>query len=1025
MISALVDGKGKHIPYRDSKLTRLLQDSLGGNTKTLMVAAVSPADYNYDETLSTLRYANRAKNIKNKPIVNEDPKDAKLREYKEEIERLKKMLESQSRGNALGSASGMSTPRAMTPPASAGGNLTRERERSNTETLDQTLAKEREEIAKYQKEAAEMLQRAKVMMDEAKALQEEQQRSPLQQQDQQQLGSAEPSMRTSEQNVRPSSKDQNRVQAPNAPLDVPGDDASSSCSVGAAPLKPTPPAAAEATVSSAPPSGGGVMASLPPLITPRTKQKSRPDVLADLSLEKRDSFARHDESAHSSQSTSTPIVAAAAVSSSIAAVSTVETPASMRRRSTADEDERITKALGEAAKVDAQAKEMMRRAEQMMKDAEMRAKEAQEVKIIKEVVVKEVIPDRHVKEQEELKEFNQSILDQRDRMGKELEKTQQVMEAYMKEKQALHTKLQKIESQILGGTSNRKLVSSPEGGDGSSSKRPGGLVDSEVALLKQQVEYRRAQIKLKEKAKKEAQSEAARKALAIEKLQVEEELKTAQEAAQANLAAAKKKESKYRAKLDAARQEIVDLNNEFERERENLLDTIREQTKETKLMEQLVELFLPQNELVKVWERAVWVDEREEWSLPKLKPRSDFQKIRLPSLSVASSSGSGTTSRNGNSAAGGNKIIESGGAEVVSDEEAAASCTAASGPTTVRSSRSSSSSKRRKQSLKDSHHPNLLPKPTSSHEASLLTGRTDESGHSFSTSYSSGTTPSSSHPPIHSSRLISPENGRLPSAVRTSRYDPKDEAPIPEGISSHKSSKKSSSSCGSNGTTSSGTRERKRSKEHHKEKDRVTVAAEVMPSTPLFPTNNETRSPTGYTSSGEKFFPSEVDFSLAPLPSEYQPRDRLQSRKGSRQGARADASGVSSSTSQSSLNEFEYLPPTDKCTAGSSRSRNGHSGGSRHHHERSREHQEGGDGGCDGNDDWKDGFPVMESSLDASMTKKKSSKHKKKKERREKHGHGGGEATNGDLENAALDSHPYGYVARGGVPSPEDQDGDF
>ena len=55
VISALVDGKGKHIPYRDSKLTRLLQDSLGGNTKTLIIAAISPADYNYDETLSTLR----------------------------------------------------------------------------------------------------------------------------------------------------------------------------------------------------------------------------------------------------------------------------------------------------------------------------------------------------------------------------------------------------------------------------------------------------------------------------------------------------------------------------------------------------------------------------------------------------------------------------------------------------------------------------------------------------------------------------------------------------------------------------------------------------------------------------------------------------------------------------------------------------------------------------------------------------------------------------------------------------------
>jgi len=92
VISALVDGKSKHIPYRDSKLTRMLQDSLGGNTKTLMVACLSPADNNYDETLSTLRYANRAKNIKNKPKINEDPKDALLREYQDEITRLKAML---------------------------------------------------------------------------------------------------------------------------------------------------------------------------------------------------------------------------------------------------------------------------------------------------------------------------------------------------------------------------------------------------------------------------------------------------------------------------------------------------------------------------------------------------------------------------------------------------------------------------------------------------------------------------------------------------------------------------------------------------------------------------------------------------------------------------------------------------------------------------------------------------------------------------------------------------------------------
>ncbi|XP_077929831.1 kinesin-like protein KIF17 isoform X1 [Halichoerus grypus] len=95
VISALVDGRCKHIPYRDSKLTRLLQDSLGGNTKTLMVACLSPADNNYDETLSTLRYASRAKNIKNKPRINEDPKDALLREYQEEIKKLKAILAQQ------------------------------------------------------------------------------------------------------------------------------------------------------------------------------------------------------------------------------------------------------------------------------------------------------------------------------------------------------------------------------------------------------------------------------------------------------------------------------------------------------------------------------------------------------------------------------------------------------------------------------------------------------------------------------------------------------------------------------------------------------------------------------------------------------------------------------------------------------------------------------------------------------------------------------------------------------------------
>ncbi|XP_064868613.1 kinesin-like protein KIF16B [Oncorhynchus nerka] len=89
-------GKGKKqlfIPYRDSVLTWLLKDSLGGNSKTIMIATLSPADVNYSETLSTLHYANRAKNIFNKPTVNEDSSVTVIRKLQEEIVRLKRLVE--------------------------------------------------------------------------------------------------------------------------------------------------------------------------------------------------------------------------------------------------------------------------------------------------------------------------------------------------------------------------------------------------------------------------------------------------------------------------------------------------------------------------------------------------------------------------------------------------------------------------------------------------------------------------------------------------------------------------------------------------------------------------------------------------------------------------------------------------------------------------------------------------------------------------------------------------------------------
>jgi hypothetical protein len=74
VISALGDerNKGRHVPYRQSKLTRVLQDSLGGNSRTCMIACISTAEINLEETLNTLKYANRACNIRNKPIINHD-----------------------------------------------------------------------------------------------------------------------------------------------------------------------------------------------------------------------------------------------------------------------------------------------------------------------------------------------------------------------------------------------------------------------------------------------------------------------------------------------------------------------------------------------------------------------------------------------------------------------------------------------------------------------------------------------------------------------------------------------------------------------------------------------------------------------------------------------------------------------------------------------------------------------------------------------------------------------------------------
>lgn len=110
VISALGDAsrKATHIPYRDSKLTRLLQDSLGGNSRTLMIACVSPSDRDFMETLNTLKYANRARNITNKVIVNQDQSSRTISLLRREIAALQLELIEYKQGKRTIDAEGNS-----------------------------------------------------------------------------------------------------------------------------------------------------------------------------------------------------------------------------------------------------------------------------------------------------------------------------------------------------------------------------------------------------------------------------------------------------------------------------------------------------------------------------------------------------------------------------------------------------------------------------------------------------------------------------------------------------------------------------------------------------------------------------------------------------------------------------------------------------------------------------------------------------------------------------------------------------
>ena len=132
--------RGEVIPYRDSKLTRILQNALGGNSKTTMIAAISPALFNFDETLSTLRYADQVKSIKNLAIVNETAQEKLIRELREENERLKAMIE----GRPM-AAGGPTQPQAAV--------VLDDETRLEYERLIEKLKKEKEEVEQSVKTA--------------------------------------------------------------------------------------------------------------------------------------------------------------------------------------------------------------------------------------------------------------------------------------------------------------------------------------------------------------------------------------------------------------------------------------------------------------------------------------------------------------------------------------------------------------------------------------------------------------------------------------------------------------------------------------------------------------------------------------------------------------------------------------------------------------------------------------------------------------------------------------------------------
>eukprot|EP01029_Cantina_marsupialis_P004566 TRINITY_DN1463_c1_g3_i1.p1 TRINITY_DN1463_c1_g3~~TRINITY_DN1463_c1_g3_i1.p1 ORF type:complete len:1366 (+),score=478.60 TRINITY_DN1463_c1_g3_i1:113-4210(+) len=533
VISALVDGKGKHIPYRDSKLTRLLEDSLGGNTKTVMMAALSPADYNYDETLSTLRYANRAKNIKNKPSVNEDPKDALLRKYKEEIEQLKQML-AQAAGSGPLPAAALELLAGLTPPEASSSHN------------HKTIADAPQPDSNNNNQDTDDNKASEINMLSGS---DAQTRNAL----------------TGEINsVMPSMGNGNITSMPSIPTTARGVTRISTSNVDQ--TLPTSPA----------------------VVAKNARESVDPNNVT------------------STPTTTSPIARQSARASMNAMAANQLPPPSFDVRSPRPSEVKTVVIQAEP--------QIITKTEVQVKEVEV----VREVEVVKKEIV-EVVSKQHLAEQIALQNYSKAVEDQRNRMGDELQKKQNEVEKERIAREELGKKLAQLTKKVIGGSKNSDT-------------------DPEVLLAQQQASYRRAQYRLKQRKKAENRAKAKK-----EEMQRNQELLAANLQGMQDQVAEKdemieKMKLQHESTMHSMEEEIEDLQTEFENERSAFLDTIREQNRQMRLFEQLVNLFLTSKQLRRVFEKSVWDEDIEEWKLPKIKEKKKFEiVVPLPSIRRGSS----------------------------------------------------------------------------------------------------------------------------------------------------------------------------------------------------------------------------------------------------------------------------------------------------------------------------------------------------------------------------------------------------